>query len=78
MNIRQIEQIKQMAERADRVDHRQDIMSESDDHEEKWVYDSSVDHKGKVPNRASTGVWKASLFIISKKIIVFLCFLYYL
>ncbi|KAA8518959.1 hypothetical protein F0562_016267 [Nyssa sinensis] len=32
--------------------------------EEKWVYDSSVDHKGRVPLRSSTGVWKASLFII--------------
>ncbi|KAJ4833497.1 hypothetical protein Tsubulata_007988 [Turnera subulata] len=32
---------------------------------EKWVYDSSVDHKGRVPLRASTGVWKASLFIIA-------------
>ncbi|PSS23784.1 Protein NRT1/ PTR FAMILY 5.7 like [Actinidia chinensis var. chinensis] len=32
--------------------------------EEKWVYDSSVDYKGRVPLRASTGVWKASLFII--------------
>ena len=36
--------------------------------EEKWVHDSSVDYKGKVPLRASTGVWKASLFIISKYI----------
>lgn len=34
--------------------------------EEKWVYDSSVDHKGRVPLRASTGVWKATLFIIGK------------
>lgn len=34
--------------------------------EEKWVYDSSMDHKGRVPLRASTGVWKASLFIIGK------------
>lgn len=34
--------------------------------EEKLVHDYSVDHKGKVPFRASTGVWKASLFIISK------------
>ncbi|EXC19370.1 putative peptide/nitrate transporter [Morus notabilis] len=34
------------------------------DEDQKWVYDSSVDHKGKVPLRASTGVWKASLFII--------------
>lgn len=35
--------------------------------DQKWVYDSSVDHKGKVPLRASTGVWKASLFIIGKE-----------
>lgn len=34
---------------------------------EKWVYDSSVDHKGRVPLRTSTGVWKASLFIIGKE-----------
>ncbi|GFQ05316.1 protein nrt1/ ptr family 5.6 [Phtheirospermum japonicum] len=33
--------------------------------EEKWVKDSSVDHKGRVPLRASTGAWKASLFIIA-------------
>ncbi|XP_043698120.1 protein NRT1/ PTR FAMILY 5.6-like [Telopea speciosissima] len=33
--------------------------------EEKWVYDSSLDHKGRIPLRASTGVWKASLFIIA-------------
>ncbi|PSS09849.1 Protein NRT1/ PTR FAMILY 5.6 like [Actinidia chinensis var. chinensis] len=32
--------------------------------EEKWVYDSSLDHKGRIPLRASTGVWKASIFII--------------
>lgn len=32
--------------------------------DEKWVYDSSVDHKGRVPLRTSTGAWKASLFII--------------
>ncbi|WCJ28371.1 Major facilitator superfamily protein [Euphorbia peplus] len=32
---------------------------------EKWVYDSSVDHKGRFPLRARTGVWKASLFIIA-------------
>ncbi|GLT37522.1 hypothetical protein SLA2020_118330 [Shorea laevis] len=32
---------------------------------EKWVYDSSVDHKGRVPLRSSTGVWKASFFIIA-------------
>ncbi|KAA8546864.1 hypothetical protein F0562_003293 [Nyssa sinensis] len=33
--------------------------------EEMWVNDSSLDHKGRVPVRASTGVWKASLFIIT-------------
>ncbi|KAJ4978953.1 hypothetical protein NE237_009733 [Protea cynaroides] len=31
----------------------------------KWVYDSSVDYRGRIPLRASTGVWKASLFIIA-------------
>lgn len=36
------------------------------DEEEKRVHDSSVDYKGRVPLRSSTGVWKASLFIISK------------
>ncbi|KAA8539675.1 hypothetical protein F0562_026367 [Nyssa sinensis] len=38
---------------------------EKRDDEEKWVRDSSVDHKGRVPLRASTGVWKAALFIIT-------------
>lgn len=33
--------------------------------EERWVYDASFDHKGRIPFRASTGVWKASLFIIA-------------
>ncbi|KAL3622846.1 hypothetical protein CASFOL_033454 [Castilleja foliolosa] len=33
--------------------------------EEKWVNDSSVDYKGRVPLRASTGAWKSSLFIIA-------------
>ncbi|XP_052171953.1 protein NRT1/ PTR FAMILY 5.6-like [Diospyros lotus] len=33
--------------------------------EEKWVYDSSVDHRGRIPPRATTGVWKASLFVIA-------------
>ncbi|KAF3433622.1 hypothetical protein FNV43_RR24725 [Rhamnella rubrinervis] len=33
--------------------------------EDNWVYDSSVDFNGGVPLRASTGVWKASLFIIA-------------
>jgi len=34
--------------------------------QEKWVYDGSVDCKGKVPLRAKTGVWIASLFVLSK------------
>ncbi|KAM5556546.1 protein NRT1/ PTR FAMILY 5.6 [Rosa sericea] len=33
--------------------------------EENLVHDSSIDYKGTVPLRASTGVWKASLFIIT-------------
>ncbi|KAF5953713.1 hypothetical protein HYC85_006569 [Camellia sinensis] len=33
--------------------------------DEKWVDDSSLDHKGRVPLRSNTGVWKASLFIIA-------------
>ncbi|PIN02258.1 H+/oligopeptide symporter [Handroanthus impetiginosus] len=33
--------------------------------EEKWVCDSSFDHRGRIPLRASTGAWKASLFIIT-------------
>lgn len=37
---------------------------EEADDEMKWVLDSSVDHKGRVPLRASTGSWKASIFII--------------
>ncbi|KAF5190453.1 NRT1/ PTR FAMILY 5.6 [Thalictrum thalictroides] len=32
--------------------------------EQKWVLDSSLDHKGRVPVRAKTGAWKAALFII--------------
>lgn len=34
--------------------------------EDIYVHDSSVDHKGKLPLRASTGAWKASFFIICK------------
>lgn len=41
---------------------------EAAENQEKWVYDSSVDHKGNVPLRASTGVWKASLFIVGKEL----------
>lgn len=38
--------------------------------QEKWVYDSCVDHKGRIPVRASTGAWKASVFIIGKQLLV--------
>lgn len=52
--------------------------------EGKWVCDSSVDHRGRLPRRSSTGGWKASLFIIGTPIIVTtthlcsLCLIYYL
>lgn len=36
--------------------------------DEKWVRDSSVDYRGRIPLRASTGAWKASLFIIGNGI----------
>jgi len=45
-----------------------EVKSEEGD-EKKWVNDSSVDHKGKVPLRASTGSWKAAFFIIGKDFI---------
>lgn len=41
--------------------------------EEKWVHDLSVDHRGRIPLRASTGVWRASLFIISELLSLFPC-----
>ncbi|KAG7033811.1 Protein NRT1/ PTR FAMILY 5.7, partial [Cucurbita argyrosperma subsp. argyrosperma] len=34
--------------------------------DDKWVADSSLDYKGRLPLRDSTGAWKASLFIIDK------------
>lgn len=46
------------------VDQTKKQESSSNVVDEKWVYDSSLDHKGRVPLRASTGAWKASLFII--------------
>ena len=42
-------------------------IEESD--EEKWVHDASVDYKERVPLRASTGVWKASLFVLGNIIV---------
>ncbi|XP_054798516.1 protein NRT1/ PTR FAMILY 5.6-like isoform X1 [Prosopis cineraria] len=32
---------------------------------EKWVLDASVDHRGRFPLRASTGVWKATPFVLT-------------
>ena len=43
-----------------------DATPEVDD-EMKRVHDSSVDYKGRVPLRASTGSWKSSVFIIGKE-----------
>ncbi|CAL9061704.1 unnamed protein product [Musa banksii] len=40
-------------------------MEMSPDAEKSGVCDSSVDYKGRVPLRSSTGCWKASLFIIA-------------
>ncbi|KAL6885951.1 hypothetical protein ACP4OV_010212 [Aristida adscensionis] len=31
---------------------------------EEWVHDSSVDHRGRPPRRASTGSWKAAMYIL--------------
>lgn len=36
--------------------------------EEKWVHDASVDYKNRIPLRASTGSWKAALFVLSKRV----------
>lgn len=44
---------------------------EAGDQDCKWVHDSSIDYKGNSPVRASTGAWKASLFIIGKAFIAF-------
>ena len=33
---------------------------------EEWVLDASLDYKGRVPLRSSTGVWKASLLVVSE------------
>ncbi|XP_019450261.1 PREDICTED: protein NRT1/ PTR FAMILY 5.6-like [Lupinus angustifolius] len=42
-----------------------EIKAEEGHDEMKWVHDSSVDYKGRVPLRASTGSWKASIFIVA-------------
>lgn len=45
--------------------HRSQVNGSRGGDDDKWVADSSVDYKGRVPLRASTGVWKASFFIIA-------------
>ncbi|XP_058099448.1 uncharacterized protein LOC131243851 [Magnolia sinica] len=47
------------------LEERRREPSEAVDKNEKWVLDSSLDYEGKDPLRASTGVWKASFFIIA-------------
>ncbi|KAK3028617.1 hypothetical protein RJ639_039960 [Escallonia herrerae] len=42
--------------------------------QEKRVHDGSIDNKGRIPLRASTGVWKAALFIITIEFSERLCF----
>ncbi|KAJ1379186.1 Proton-dependent oligopeptide transporter family [Sesbania bispinosa] len=51
---------------------KQGAREESKD--DKWVYDASVDYKGRVPLRASTGVWKASLFVITIELSERVCY----
>jgi len=51
-------------------------MEKGKESEEKWVHDASVDYKGRVPLRASTGVWKASFFVLGNNLLhISLCFL---
>ncbi|ESQ52441.1 hypothetical protein EUTSA_v10016423mg [Eutrema salsugineum] len=40
-------------------------LQDSYDDQQKWVLDSSLDSRGRVPLRARTGAWKAALFIIA-------------
>ncbi|KAL8161086.1 hypothetical protein V2J09_012575 [Rumex salicifolius] len=52
----------------DNSDHdqtKQPEIGEEEEDLETWVRDSSLDRKGNTPLRSSTGVWKASLFIIA-------------
>ncbi|CAN1135109.1 Protein NRT1/ PTR FAMILY 5.6 [Linum perenne] len=42
----------------------QRVLMKAVDKDDKWVHDSSVDHKSRIPLRDATGAWKASLFII--------------
>lgn len=67
--------------KTDEVGKERELLADQDEPKNKdnqiWVYDSSVDHKGNLPLRASTGVWKSSLFIIGKQFCSFLFYYYY-
>ncbi|XP_047322400.1 protein NRT1/ PTR FAMILY 5.6-like [Impatiens glandulifera] len=41
------------------------MMKKTTEDHGKLVYDSSLDYKGRVPLRSSTGLWKASLFVLA-------------
>lgn len=56
--------------------NRRGLVQEEESDGEKWVHDSSVDHKGRVPLRASTGTWKASFFIIGKYARVYILYIH--
>ncbi|XP_058787559.1 protein NRT1/ PTR FAMILY 5.6-like [Vicia villosa] len=45
--------------------NKQSSREKEESEQEKFVYDGSLDYKGKVPVRASTGVWIASLFVLT-------------
>ncbi|KAK9123843.1 hypothetical protein Sjap_013445 [Stephania japonica] len=48
-------------EKTERVDD--EVVLEDD--QEEWVYDSSIDHEGRLPRRSTTGAWRASLFVLA-------------
>jgi len=41
-----------------------EVLQDTYDDQQKWVLDSSLDSRGRVPLRARTGAWRAALFII--------------
>uniref|UniRef100_M8BN65 Peptide transporter PTR2 n=1 Tax=Aegilops tauschii TaxID=37682 RepID=M8BN65_AEGTA len=43
---------------------QQGLSGDGDGEWDKWVDDSSVDHRGRPPLRAATGSWRAAMFII--------------
>ncbi|KAL9302025.1 Protein NRT1/ PTR FAMILY 5.6 [Arabidopsis thaliana] len=42
-----------------------EVLQDTYDDQQKWVLDSSLDSRGRVPLRARTGAWRAALFIIA-------------